>query len=292
MTSASKGEGVYIDPVEGHGHTHTVIILHGRGSNGEEFADEFLECEVSEDLARILAILAHPDDGPEQPNNPLDDTPARPPPPRTLRALFPTFKWSTENPNVYPELQEPGLCKSIDYINECINEEADYVSFDNIFLGGISQGFAAVVATHLHRCGSFAGLFGYASWAYPGLAPFEVPAGLSGGNGNWKIKCRDADYQMAHTPIFLAHALNDEVVPVKNGRALYRALRNIGMTEVEWHEYQYGGNWFTEPEGIDHLVSFLMRNMGSEEDDYEEDDSTEDDSTEVEEESGKGNGAV
>ncbi|KAK1687544.1 Alpha/Beta hydrolase protein [Colletotrichum godetiae] len=276
-------EGVYLDPVEGHEHTHTVIILHGRGSNGEEFAEEFLECEVSQDLARILAVLAHPADGPEQPNDPLDDIPARPLPPRTLRELFPTFKWvfptapsspSDQNPNVYPELQEPGLCESIDYINEFINEEADYVPFDNIFLGGISQGFAAVVATHLHGCGSFAGLFGYASWAYPGLAPFEVPAGLGGGNGIWKIKCGDADYQMAHTPIFLAHALNDEVVPVKNGRALYRALRNIGMKEVEWHEYQYGGNWFTEPESIDHLVSFLMRNMGSTEDGSTEGEST------------------
>ncbi|KAJ0311367.1 hypothetical protein COL516b_002077 [Colletotrichum fioriniae] len=260
----------HLDPAPGYEHTHTVILLHGRGSNGKEFADEFFECEVSEALAQILA------DGPEQPNNPLDDTPA-PPPPRTLQALFPTFRWvfpsapsipskrfktdmtqwfdmwSTENPNEQQELQEPGLFESVDFINRLIDGESHLVSPDKIFLGG---------------CKALAGLIGYASWAYPGLSPYEIPPGLFGGDdGKWKIKCGDVNYQMAHTPIFLSHARNDPTVPVKNGRALCKALHNVGLKEVEWHEYEYGGHWITEPDSIDQLVYFIKRNMGLLEDD-------------------------
>ncbi|KAK7439252.1 hypothetical protein CaCOL14_001691 [Colletotrichum acutatum] len=281
----------HFEPLPGNEHTHTIILLHGRGSNGEEFADEFFECEVSEDLARILALLALQDDGPEQPEDPLDDTPA-PPPPRTLQALFPTIKWifpsapsipskrsktdrtqwfdmwSTENPNEQEELQEPGLLESIDFITHLIDQESDLVSPDKIFLGGISQGFATAVAAYLRGCQALGGLIGYAGWAYPGLSPYEVPAGLFASDyTGWKIKCGDVNYQMAHTPIFLSHARDDPTVPVKNGRALCKALHNIGLKEVEWHEYEYGGHWITEPDSIDQLVYFLKRNVGPLEDD-------------------------
>ncbi|KAK0373185.1 phospholipase/Carboxylesterase [Colletotrichum limetticola] len=275
----------HLEPAPGHEHTHTVILLHGRGSDGKEFADEFFECEVSEHLARIL------DDGPEQPNNPLDDTPA-PPPHRTLQALYPTFKWvfpsapsipskryktdmtqwfdmwSTENPNEQEELQEPSLSESIDFINRLIDRESHVVSPDKIFLGGISQGFATAVAAYLTRCKALGGLIGYASWAYPGLSPYQVPTGpVASDDGKWKIKCGDVNYQMARTPIFLSHARDDPTVPVKNGRALCKALHNIGLKEVQWHEYEYGGHWITEPDSIDQLVYFIHRNVGLLEDD-------------------------
>ncbi|KXH40048.1 phospholipase/Carboxylesterase [Colletotrichum nymphaeae SA-01] len=176
--------------------------------------------------------------------------------------------WSTENPNEQEELQEPNLSESIDFINRLIDRESHLVAPDKIFLGGISQGFATAVAAYLTGCKALGGLIGYAGWAYPGLSPYEVPAvPFASDDGKWKIKYGDMNYQMARTPIFLSHARDDPTVPVKNERALCKALHNIGLKEVEWHEYEYGGHWITEPDSIDRLVYFINRNLGLLEDD-------------------------
>jgi lysophospholipase-2 len=53
-----------VGPATSHSHTHTVILLHGRDSEAQEFMAEFFECEAT---------------GPETD--------------RTLPALFPTVRW-------------------------------------------------------------------------------------------------------------------------------------------------------------------------------------------------------
>lgn len=117
------------------GHTHTIILLHGRDSEAEEFASEFFECEAT---------------GTEQ----------------TLPNLFPTVRWvfpqanslhsgrfgiemsqwfdmwSVEDQQELAELQVPGLRSSVNRIAELIKQEELLIPRKNIFLGGISQGFA------------------------------------------------------------------------------------------------------------------------------------------------------
>ncbi|OHE98621.1 phospholipase/Carboxylesterase [Colletotrichum orchidophilum] len=280
--ATAPGEIRTIDPVQGHEHTHTVILLHGRDSSGNDFAAEFFESEISQDLAKVLA---------QQCPGQADDIP----PPRTLQDLFPTFKrvfpsasaipsqrfgtpltqwfdmWSTDNPGEKPELQEPGLCQSIDFISRLIDQESRFLSREKVILGGISQGSAAAVAAFLSSCEGLGGLFGFSSWAYPELSPYGVL------DPNGKARCGKyhciqhekpklgyiITKEITLTPIFLAHALDDDVVPVENGRIIYAALRNMGAVNVEWHEYQYGGHWITEPEGVDDLVRFLKRNLNT-----------------------------
>jgi len=127
-----------VGPAVGYSHTHTVILLHGLGSNAKEFASEFFESEAS---------------GTE-----ID---------RTLPALFPTIKWvfpqarwrvvrseqfgdraawfemtSTDDPQENGSLQMPGLRSSFYYLTSEIKNEEKSVPRSRIFLGGISQGFA------------------------------------------------------------------------------------------------------------------------------------------------------
>jgi predicted esterase len=126
-----------VGPATDHSHTHTIILLHGRGSDAQEFASEFFESEVSE---------------------PGTD--------RTLPALFPTIRWvfpqakillserfnmdmsqwfdmwSVEDPQERFELQIPGLQSSVDLVIDLIKQEELLVPRKKIFLGGISQGFA------------------------------------------------------------------------------------------------------------------------------------------------------
>lgn len=126
-----------VGPSAGHAHTHTIILLHGRDSQAQEFASEFFECEASGSEAD-----------------------------RTLPALFPTVRWvfpqattlpserfnvdmsqwfdmwSVENAQESVELQVPGLLSSIASIKALVKEEELLVPRKRIFLGGISQGFA------------------------------------------------------------------------------------------------------------------------------------------------------
>lgn len=126
-----------VGPATGHSHTHTIIVLHGRDSDAQEFMPEFFECEAT---------------GPEQD--------------RTLPALFPTVRWvfpqakplhserfniemsqwfdmwSVEDQQERAELQVVGLRASVDCIAKLIQDEELLVPRKRIFFSGISQGFA------------------------------------------------------------------------------------------------------------------------------------------------------
>ncbi|WYZ33777.1 hypothetical protein EsH8_I_000053 [Colletotrichum jinshuiense] len=263
-----------IGPAEGQEHTHTIILLHGRDSNCDEFAGEFFESEISEHLAGDIA---------------LEGTA---PHARTFQGLFPTFKWvfpsalsvlserfglemsqwfdmwSVENPSERPELQSIGLCRSIEFVSDLLSNESHFVRRGNIYLGGISQGFVTAVAAFLADNQGLAGLIGFSSWAYPELAPYGTQSLSKGrllGSEFWAGRGSGPGPTEGTrtTPVFLGHAADDEIVPVQNGRILRDALHNVAESNVEWHEYQSGGHWITEPEGVDDLVRFLRRTMES-----------------------------
>lgn len=154
-----------VGPNEGCPHTHTIIFLHGRGSDPREFAEELFESE-------------------SETCGPADQ------PPRTLRALLPTVKWVFPAAPVLPsarfgadmrqwfdmwsvedhaeegtEEEEEGgaerprqrqqqeaeeglraLGESAAAILRVVRDEARCVAPGRIFLAGISQGFAVALA--------------------------------------------------------------------------------------------------------------------------------------------------
>lgn len=246
-----------IGPAEGVAHTHTVIFLHGKASNGIEFASELFESEASEPL--FAGGL------------------------RTLPALFPSIRWvfpsapeshcerfdSTEsqwfdmwsvgNPEERVESQIGGLEKSVAIVTQVLADEAARLPREKIFFAGISQGFAAAVTYFFlneQSVGRIAGLIGLCSWMPRGA--FEVLRAAS----QVKISSRDSSNQ---APVFLAHARDDSVVPIENGRALRSFLELQKQQQlipaVEWHEYAEGGHWINEPAGVDHIVAFLRSRM-------------------------------
>jgi predicted esterase len=126
-----------VGPAGGRHHSHTVILLHGRDSEADEFASEFFECEVSGTQADRTLPSEFP----------------------TVRWVFPQAKrlaserfdtemsqwfdmWSVEEPQHRPEIQTPGLLSSVDTLTRLIKDEGQLVSRDRIIVGGISQGFA------------------------------------------------------------------------------------------------------------------------------------------------------
>ncbi|KAI2617651.1 phospholipase/carboxylesterase [Hypomontagnella submonticulosa] len=239
-----------VGPKEGHQHTHTVIFLHGKGSDCEEFSSEFFESEAS---------------------LPADQ-------PRTLLDLFPTIRWtfpsapitysqrfecdesqwfdmwSVENPNEKAELQASGLKQSIEMILSIIEQEETYVPREKIFLGGISQGFATAYSASVLSNKSFAGLIGLCSW--------EPSAALALVLADRCMESGVSEHEEKSTQVFLGHAKDDSVVPIEEGRKLYATLETREKTAVDYHEYEDGGHWINEPQGVDDMVKFLHRNMG------------------------------
>ncbi|EAW07216.1 alpha/beta hydrolase [Aspergillus clavatus NRRL 1] len=160
-----------IPPLHQDQHTHTLILLHGRGSNSERFGRVFLD---STGLAKRLP---------------------------TTRFIFPTARkrrstvlkripinqwfdnYSLEDPNTRTELQLDGLQESSEFLRQLVDAEAGLLStatglavgeaYLRVVLGGLSQGCAASVFCLLggwlsggeegqgRRLGGFVGMSGW-----------------------------------------------------------------------------------------------------------------------------------
>lgn len=232
----------YIQP---RSHTHTIIFLHGRDSHAAEFASELFESEASGTGPRRTLLDLFPTVRWVFPNAP-----------RLRSARFGAEMrqwfdmWSVEKPAERPELQEPGIRQSVRRVGTLVRKESCRVPRANIFLGGISQGFATALATCLSDKsrggeGGLAGLVGLCSWMP------EV--------------CRDwsmEPHAMGDTPVLLGHSVDDDVVPVEHGRELRDKLLARKFS-VEWREYANGGHWVNEPQGVDDIVRFLKAHMAA-----------------------------
>ena len=259
-----------IGPQAGYQHTHTIIFLHGRDSTNEEFANELFESESS----------------PGRCNGGQG---------RTLPALLPSVRWvfpaapllrserfdtvmsqwfdmwSADRPQERVEIQIDGLKRSVDLLLEVIQAEEAILPRQNIFLAGISQGFALALASFFADGQGFAGLLGLCSWM-----PFSNVLGDVGVSIGEDIELRTVQGVFASrlsmdranspgalksTPIFLGHASDDEVVPVENGKRMHYVLRHRLQLDVEFHEYPEGGHWVNEPQGLDDMVDFFRCHM-------------------------------
>ena len=156
-----------IQPPDGT-HTHTAIILHGRGDTGPNFGLLFLASTTSDGLSLAEALPG-------------------------FRFVFPTAKkrriaslnrtmtsqWfdirSLRDPSVRQEDQCNGIHESSVFLHELIKEEAALVGLDRVFIGGLSQGMAIGLHVMLNYMAKpldgqaepsarLAGFFGMSGW--------------------------------------------------------------------------------------------------------------------------------
>lgn len=249
-----------------HSHTHTVILLHGRGSCGREFAAELFEACSSDGLTL-------PEHFP------------------SWRWVFPTAKkrYSTmfqEEMNEWfdtislidigsrEELQVRGLSETLQYLWGLIDDEVRLTPEERLILGGISQG----CATSLHallfgrrKLGAFVGISGWMPFAdhmakivkdgescsairVLEILRKKIGLAISPLAGDGEIS------SAMGTPLFLGHGVDDEVVSVELGEQIYGLLSGLGM-HVVWKDYQECGHWVKEPEELDHIVTFLKNSV-------------------------------
>lgn len=169
MPPPTYPQPLVVPPLKSDEHSHTIILLHGRGSNSERFGHTFIE---STGIAKYLP---------------------------TTKFVFPTAKkrrstvlkrvpinqwfdnYSLENPNTRIELQLDGLHESSEFLRTLIDKEAKLLSdnssisngYSRVIVGGLSQGCAASIFCLLggfpltseegesKRLGAFIGMSGW-----------------------------------------------------------------------------------------------------------------------------------
>lgn len=259
-------------------HTHTIILLHGRGSSGQEFANDLFECEV-ESSSSIS----------EQPSSIKKKT-------ITLPQRFPNCKWvfpttrkrysttfqeemrewfdtvSLVDPSRREYLQIEGLSESVLAMIALIKEESVHVKPSNIILGGISQGYATAAHVLMALNVRLAGFVGLSGWM-----PFAKQIKEAGRDKPSHQTAASAATEFVRanlglddtsvmaiadqgcwegTPAFLGHELHDEVVSCDLGEEAKVTLAAMGAN-ISWHTYDSGEHWLKEPEEVEDIVKFI-----------------------------------
>ena len=259
-------------------HTHTAIMLHGRSSNGPEFADE-------------LAETAAPGQKPLTQRFP------------GWRWVFPSSQelWSTvfeetipawfeahslTDPTEREELQMGGIRQSVAYLQSVLSREVERLGgkTEKLVIMGISQGGAIGMWTLLcqgnldRRFGAFIGASTWLPFAANierllgrGNGPEAATAAADDSPSDVFVKELMATWSQSaasptgtpvlSTPVFLGHGVDDAVVDFELGRRARQVLANVGF-QVEWKEYsgaELEGHWLKPPEQIDDMAAFLAR---------------------------------
>lgn len=121
---------------------------------------------------------------------------------------------------------------------------------ERIIVAGISQGCAIALYTLLSTDARVGGFFGLCGWLP--LADELVK------DDEWSPQCS----HLMGMPILLQHCTDDAVVPIANGEAMRDCLDTMGLA-VDWQQFEEGGHWLNEPEGMDEIVEFLKYIMAT-----------------------------
>ena len=137
-----------INPPPQTQHTHTAVLLHGRGSNGEEFAEEFFASTLSHSQKTLREMLpgwrwVFPSSSQELWSS-------------TYQEHMPMWfdAYSLIDPTARQELQVDGLIGSIRDVESILDEELRLLDnqASRLVLGGISQGGAVALWVLLRQC--------------------------------------------------------------------------------------------------------------------------------------------
>jgi len=223
-------------------HTHTIIFLHGRGSNATDFCSEIFESQDSSGAYFTQLFLS-------------------------VKWVFPCAKqsWSNldqedvhqwfdmtnvQNAHEDPEVQRPGLQESRTQLLRVAWEEEQYVPRDRIIVAGISQGCALALYTLASSEIRVGGFFGLCGW-------LPLADELSK-DDRYELRWND----LIRIPILLQHCEDDAVVPIASGKTM-RDWLDKGGSALEWQQFEKGGHWLNEPQGMDGIVKFLERIMAT-----------------------------
>jgi phospholipase/carboxylesterase len=193
-------------PIEietGPAPTASIIILHGLGASGDDFAPVAHELDLA-DVGPVRFVLPH------APMRPVTINGGQ-----VMPAWFDIVALGGKGPE-----DEPGLRDAMARARALIEREcARGVPAGRIVLGGFSQGCAVALMTGLRHPQRLAGIMGLS-----GFLPLAART--------------EAERHAANlaTPIFMAHGRFDGMIALPRATASRDVLRGLGHP-VHWHEY-------------------------------------------------------
>lgn len=245
-------------------HTHTAILLHGRGSTGEEFAEELAETLMSDGKTIMQALPSWRWVFPSSRElwNPVFE--------ESMPAWFEAH--SLTDITARQDLQTNGIRDSVKHVEGIWDAEVERLGGleSKVVLGGISLGGAIGIWTMIciknkRPNANTAGFIGASTWL-----PFaaDIEHALSGKDEESENKIgsdfvrsmigQDVKAQ-SPMPVFLGHGTDDAYVDVELGRQAKDVISRVGWT-VDWNEYSGAdqeGHWLKGPEEVDDIVLFL-----------------------------------
>lgn len=206
----------------------SLIILHGLGADGSDFVPVCRELDLDA-IGPVRHVL------PSAPVRPL-----------SLHDGYEMRAWYDILPTTDPRQREDeaSLREARSAVEALIEREmARGIASERIVLMGFSQGCAMALMTGLrcpHRLGGIVALSGYLPLAWTTEAE-RHPANQ-------------------HTPIFMAHGDEDDVVLPGRGAAARDALTQLGY-RVDWHRYPMDHSLCLDE--IRDLQDWLCRQLGA-----------------------------
>jgi phospholipase/carboxylesterase len=180
---------------------HSIIWLHGLGADGADFVPVAKEMELPVAVRYIF---------PHAPMQPV-----------TINGGYVMRAWyDIVANNIDAQQDTAGIRRSQAAVEKLILQEKQRgIAAKNVYLAGFSQGGAVVLHTGLRHAEKLGGILALSS--YLPLAGFLADEANPAAQG---------------TPIFMAHGINDPVVPFVLGKKSAERLSGLGY-ELEWHEY-------------------------------------------------------
>jgi len=186
----------------GKAPTASVIWLHGLGADGHDFEPIVAELGLPADLA-VRFIFPH------APSMPV-----------TLNGGYIMPAWyDIRQSDLGIEHDRDGILQSTRSIQMLIEQEEMHgIPAGRIILAGFSQGGAMALHVGLRQGEPLAGIMALSAYL---LLPEETEQFTESGKSS---------------PLFMAHGVEDPVVPYTLGEATCRRLEKLGY-DVEWHSY-------------------------------------------------------
>jgi phospholipase/carboxylesterase len=183
--------------------TYAVIWLHGLGADGNDFVSIVPELGLPP-MPAVRFVFPH------APRRPI-----------TINNGFVMRGWyDVASLDDNRDTDMAGIEESAAAVRRLIEREnARGIPCERIVLAGFSQGGAMAYTTGLTHPKKLAGIMALSAYI---PAPALLFDSLSDAN--------------RRTPIFAAHGVQDDILPIALGEAACRALQQHGF-EVEWHSY-------------------------------------------------------
>lgn len=239
-------------------HTHTVVLLHGRGSSGLEFAEEFLTSQTSATISLTEKFAGVKWIFPSSPM--LWSTTFQ----ESLPAWFEAV--SLTDPTIREDLQIEGIRASVEHVRTILEQEERRLNGDvhKLLLGGISQGGAIGLWTALAYPHNVSAFFAASTWLPLASTINRVILDRDKARNNDESEA--FVNKMIHInentlrPLgLLGHGTDDAVVDISLGREASDLLLALGY-DARWKEYSGAsleGHWFQEPNQMDDISRFI-----------------------------------